>query len=180
MQAALHLFALKGIHAVSVRDIANEAGYTNPALFKFFPTKDALAQRLFECCYLQLFQRLSAASRSDLSFRERLKAILDVFILQVEQDPEAFLFIQDHLREIWPRLSRQTRRKSILNLIRSTLEQGVREGTVSSTLNLDLMVAAFTGTLQQFARMLHFGEFKRQPRDWAPEIELTIRRIVGP
>jgi AcrR family transcriptional regulator len=179
LEAALRLFASKGVHAVTVREIAAEAGYTNPALFKFFATKDALALHLFACCYWRLFERLDAAAGANASFGERLRAVLDVFFAQIEQDAEAFLFVQDHLREMWPRVSRQMRRKSILALIRSLLEQGVREGSVNAASNLDLLVAAVTGTLLQFARMLHFGEFEGRARDWAPEVEALVLRIVG-
>lgn len=159
--------------------LPESAGYTNPALFKFFETKDALALHLFESCYLQLFDRLDAID-GKLSFGERLRAILGVFSSQIEQDLEAFLFVQDHLREMWPRVSRSTRAKSILAIIRSMLLQGVREGEVTSALNPDLVTAAFTGILQQLARMFHFGEFKGKARDWAPTIETIIRRIVAP
>lgn len=180
LQAALHLFTLKGVHAVTVREIADEAGYTNPALFKFFATKDALALHLFECCYLRLFERLNAAAGGGLPFGERLSAILDVFFSQIEEDAEAFLFVQDHLREMWPRVSRTTRRKSILTLIRSMLLQGVQQGAVTAASSPDLLVAAITGTLQQFARMFYFGEFKGRVRDWAPEIDTIVRHIVAP
>src|SRR5690242_12675188 len=61
LQTALRLFAAKGVEAVTVRHIAAEAGYTNPALFKYFATKDDLAIYLFERCYARLFDDLKLA-----------------------------------------------------------------------------------------------------------------------
>jgi AcrR family transcriptional regulator len=180
LQAALHLFVLKGVEGVTVREIAAEAGYSNPALFKFFSTKESLAIYLFEACYEQMFERLKLAASSSHRFDARLRAILEVFFSQMEQDMEAFLFVQDHLREMWPRVSTGLRKKSILALLRSLLQQGVAEGAVSATLNLDLLVAATAGTLQQFARMLYFREFKGQVRSWSPELESIILRILAP
>jgi AcrR family transcriptional regulator len=180
LQAALHLFALKGVHAVTVREIGKGAGYTNPAVFKFFATKEALAVYLFERCYLQLFENLSAAADPTLAFGERLGAILDVFFSQIEQDVDAFLFVQDQVREMWPRVSEQTRRHSILGLIRSILLQGVADGLVTAAVNVDLLVAAMTGTLQQFARMHYFGEFRGRARDWSQDVERIVRRIIAP
>jgi len=180
LRAALHLFAQRGVHAVTVREIAAEAGYTNPALFKFFATKDALAMHLFERCYLQLFERLYQACKGRSAFEDRLAAILEVFFSQIEHDADAFLFIQDHVRVMWPHVSRQTRKKSILWLIRSVLQQGVRKGEVIGGLDIDLLVAAITGTLQQYARMVQFGEFKGQVRERLPEMSAIIRRIVKP
>jgi TetR/AcrR family transcriptional regulator, repressor of fatR-cypB operon len=179
LRTALRLFAQKGVEAVTVREIAAAAGYTNPALFKFFATKDALALHLFECCYLQLFDRLKAATAGLGTFADRLSAILAVFFRQLEQDPDAFLFVQDHLRAMWPHVSAATRRKSVLLLIRQTLEQGKQEGAVRGA-NSNLMVAAIAGTLQQFARMFHFGEFRGEVRDWLPEMEGILRRMIAP
>jgi hypothetical protein len=57
------------------------------------------------------------------------------------------------------------------------LRQGIQEGAVRNA-HPDLLVAAITGTLQQFARMLHFGEFKGKVSGWRPELEAIIRRVV--
>ena len=180
LQAALGLFAKKGIHAVTVREIADSAGYTNPALFKFFASKDALALHLFESCYTRLFDDLSEAAGPALAFPDRLRAILGVFFAQIEGEVEAFLFVQDHLRELWPHASKETRKRSILGLIRATLQQGVREGKVNGAIHIDLLVAAIAGTLGQFARMYYFGEFAKGAGDWPGEVEQIINRMVAP
>jgi AcrR family transcriptional regulator len=180
LKEALHLFAQRGIDAVTVRDIGDRAGYTNAALFKFFPTKDALALYLFERCYLALFESLSAPTRPKTPFADQMRAMVAVFVSQIERDPDACLFVQDQLRQMWPRVSRATRRRSILALIRTTLEQGVRENKVRSTANLNLLIAAISGTLQQFARMLSFGEFRGSAGEWSGELEQIILRIVSP
>jgi AcrR family transcriptional regulator len=179
LQVALNLFARHGLESVTVRQIADEAGYTNPALFKFFATKDALALYLFESCYVQLFEELNSAVDGKATFEERLDGILSVFFAHLERDLDAFLYVQDHLRQMWPRVSAATRRKSILFLIRRALKQGIEAGSVREA-NPDLRVAALTGTLQQFARMLHFGEFKGKAIHWRPELEAIIRRVVAP
>jgi AcrR family transcriptional regulator len=180
MKEALHLFAQKGIEGVTVREIGARAGYTNAALFKFFATKDALALDLFERCYLALFESLSAAARPELPFADRLHGIVTVFVRQMERDPDALLFVQDQLRSMWPRVSPGIRRHSILGLIRATLKQGVRENRVRSTANLNLLIASISGTLQQFARMLSFGEFRGRATAWSGELEQIILRIVSP
>ncbi len=180
LKEALHLFAQRGIDGVTVRDIGDRAGYTNAALFKFFPSKEALALYLFERCYLALFESLADTVHPDGHFVDQLHAIVTVFISQVERDPDAFLFVQDQLRQMWPRVSRSIRRHSILALIRATLEQGVRENKVPSVANLNLLIAAISGTLQQFARMLSFGEFRGRASDWSGELERIILRIVSP
>lgn len=179
LQTALRLFASHGVDTITVRRIAEEAGYTNPALFKFFDTKDSLALHLFECCYLQMFDALSVALENAGTCEQQLDAILDVFLAELERDLEAFLFVQDHLRQFWPRVSARTRRKSILSLIRAVLRRGVGEGSIHDA-NIDLMLAALTGTLQQFARMLYFREFAERPSNWRAPLKALIQQMVVP
>ena len=51
LDAALSLFVRHGVEATSIRDIARQSGFTNPAIFKHFETKTSLALCLFERCY---------------------------------------------------------------------------------------------------------------------------------
>jgi AcrR family transcriptional regulator len=44
---ALELFAEKGIRATTVRDIAGRSGVAEGSLYRYYPSKDALARRLF-------------------------------------------------------------------------------------------------------------------------------------
>lgn len=170
LQTALRLFAERGIHAVTVRDIAKDAGYTNPALFKFFRSKDSLVLFLFEHCYVDLCRKLEAGAPPTLRFAERLLGIVEVFLNQLDDDPASVLFVQEHLRELWPRVSRKVRAHSIVGLIRQILETGRAEGAVGQGSDLELLGVAVIGTLAQFARLAYFGEFKKPAIDYAPEI----------
>ncbi len=178
LQTALRLFAKHGVDAITVRRIAQDSGYTNPALFKFFESKESLALHLFECCYLQLFDCLSAAIENAATCEKQLDAMLDVFLAQLEQNLDAFLYVQDNLRQLWPRVSGKTRRNSILVLIRSVLGRGIEEGSIRNT-DVNLLVAALTGTLQQFARMLYFREFAEKPSKWRAPLKALIHQMVA-
>ncbi|MEZ7196047.1 TetR/AcrR family transcriptional regulator [Pseudodesulfovibrio karagichevae] len=45
--AAIHLFATKGLAQTTVKDIASEAGVTEGALYRHYPGKNAMAWQLF-------------------------------------------------------------------------------------------------------------------------------------
>lgn len=47
-EAAIRLFATKGLARTVIRDIAHEAGVTEGALYKHYPSKDAMAWALFQ------------------------------------------------------------------------------------------------------------------------------------
>jgi AcrR family transcriptional regulator len=180
LESALHLFVRHGIDAVTVRDIGAEAGYTNAALFKFFPTKDALALYLFERCYLALFEALSASVPAGASFEDRFHALTTTSLSCMDRDLDAFLFVQDQLRPLWRRTSPAVRKRSILGLLRTLLEQGISEGKIRPTSDITLQIAVISGTFQQFARMLSFGEFPGAASDYAAELEETLLRSIAP
>jgi AcrR family transcriptional regulator len=49
--------------ATSVRDIAEESGFTNPALYKHFVGKKELALHLFETCHGRVLGKLRRGPR---------------------------------------------------------------------------------------------------------------------
>src|ERR1017187_545935 len=178
IQAALRLFAERGVHAVTVRDVAKTAGYTNPALFKFFASKDALALFLFEHCYMDLYERLLAHAPARMDFDNRLRGVVTAFLDQLENDASAVLFVQEHLRDLWPHASRTTRAHSIVGLIRGILLDGVQEGVVNIDADRDLMGTVIIGTLAQFACLFYFGDFKKPASKYAEEIATMLLRIT--
>jgi len=180
LKAALRLFVRDGMCETTIRAIAAEAGYTNPVLFKFFEGKDELALRLFERCYEKLAADIATAVSPKRGFRENLRAVLERFAAMLDENPDAFLFVQEQLRTFWPEVKPALRRRSVLGMTRALFEQGVREGDVASRASLDLLVAAFAGLLAQFARALYFGELTGDARTWVPELEQLVLKMTRP
>jgi len=178
LEAALRLFARHGLHAVTIRDIADAAGYSNPAIFKFFKSKESLAIFLFERCYTGIYEKLATRVEADSSFDGRIRAILETFLEQMECDASGLLFVQDHLRELWPHVSKATRSRSIVGVFRKVLNSGVKQGAVSAQSNIELLSAAMLGALVQFARLAYFGEFRRPLKQYAAELETILRKIA--
>src|SRR5262249_11940597 len=125
LEAALRLFVRHGRAATTIRMIADEAGYTNPALFKFFDSKEALAVHLFERCYGRLYGRIASAVSG--TFDQERTRMVDAFLAQMDEDLEAALYVQDSLRELWPKLPPSARKRSILRVVRQVVGRGIRE-----------------------------------------------------
>lgn len=178
LRAAAKLFAKHGLAGTSVRMIGTEAGYTNPAMFKFFRSKDALALYLFERCYERLYRQVEAAAASG-SFNEAFTQVLDVFLAQMDEDLEAVLFVQDSLRELWPLLPASVRKRSILQTLRGLVDKGIREGAVTGYRSPDVPAVAVIGLLAQFGRMLYFSEIKGPARLHREELNLALMRMLA-
>src|ERR1700742_3580657 len=78
--AALDLFVRDGLCETGVRDIAKASGFSNPALFKHFPSKEALAYYLFERCYLELFHLITRAILSGDTFAIKQRAVISAYM----------------------------------------------------------------------------------------------------
>ena len=167
-RAALARFVHQGIEATSIRDLAEETGYTNPALYKFWPSKDALVLDVFERCYRQLVRHLEGAFTED---GPPLRAFVGRYIDAVDDDLDAVLFVQEQLRSLWPRTSAATRRHSLLALVRRLVPEHAAAPK--------LVVAAVVGTLGQFARQLHFGDLARPAVTWRAPLEQILARVLG-
>jgi AcrR family transcriptional regulator len=174
LKAALKLFAREGVRESSIRAIAEEAGFTNPVLFKHFEGKDALALHLFERCYLRLVRETLGALGAGGTFRARLGRLVTRLLALIDEAPEAVLFVNEELRRYWPQVSAATRRQSLIGLTTRFFE----ESEVTASADRTLLVAAFWGLLGQFARMYAFGEWRGRAVDAGPQIEKLVLKML--
>jgi TetR/AcrR family transcriptional regulator, repressor of fatR-cypB operon len=180
LAAALALFARDGVCETTVRDIAKHSGFTNPALFKHFRGKDELARYLFERCYLELADLVSAATTTAAPFAAKQRAVVDGYLAALERDPDSVLYVQDWLRHFWPQMPNHVRRRSIVADIRRLLEEGQAQRCVTRDVDLQLLTTAWLGTLQQFARFRYFGEFTQPTATLASALDTLLTRLVRP
>lgn len=91
--AALRLFAEKGIKATTIRDIANDAGVTEGALYRHFAGKDELALSLFAECAGELYHSLDQAVNQELDPRRRLTAPARALLVFAQNNPASYEFV---------------------------------------------------------------------------------------
>jgi AcrR family transcriptional regulator len=178
LSAALSLFVARGVSETTIRDIAKKARCTNPALFKHFESKDALALHLFECCYLALFETVARAVAANEGMKERQLELVRSYVEALARDSDAVLFAQENIRHFWPKASAAIRKHSILRLIREMLEEGQRRGEVTKAVSAEMLTVVWVGTMQQFARMWYFGELGREKASAAAELEMALVKAV--
>jgi AcrR family transcriptional regulator len=176
---ALRLFVRDGLCETSIRDIAAETGYSNPALFKHFPTKADLALHLFEQCYTTVFTALDRAASIDAGFAVQQRGVINAYLEMLDADRDVLLYVQDNLRQFWPQMPAPVRQLSIVALIHRLLRRGRAAGEVTDAAPLPLLVAGWMGVLQQFARLWFFGEFKGAAIGHAAHLEALLTRMIA-
>ncbi|HEX5072585.1 MAG TPA: helix-turn-helix domain-containing protein [Gemmatimonadaceae bacterium] len=177
LRAALKLFSERGLASTSVRDIADESGYTNPALYKHFESKDELALHLFETCHARVWNRCATAMAGASGFESKLEAYIAAWIDLLETEPEVLAFLADSARVLWPRASTSVRRKTMIGLARKLV--GEAPGVAQGAIDGDVAAASMQGTLSELGRMIQIGVVPGPARRWHDRLVTLFRQLVG-
>lgn len=102
LEAALELFAERGFEGTKTQAIAKRAGFTEKTLYKHFPSKQDLFTRTVYPALLNLMQPLMLGTlqdviQSEMSFRDRLKAIFKDRLHFMQNHPDQFKLIAQQL-----------------------------------------------------------------------------------
>ena len=178
LRAALQLFAHKGLEGTSIREIGALAGTSNPALYKHFENKDALALHLFVVCHRELWQQLSLAIAAQRGFERQLRAMVDAFIAYHDASPEAVQFIAENTQTFWPRVPPPMAERSVTILSRELLRRGCEEGAIAPGVPEPVRVLGVVGQLFQLGRMIALGLMEGPGRRWTADLQHQIRQML--
>lgn len=179
LRAALKLFSERGLASTSIRDIADESGYTNPALYKHFESKDELALYLFETCHARVWTRCAAALASGSRFEDKLEAYVAAWIELLDTEPEVLAFLADSARVLWPRARASVRRRTMIGLARTLVEAAPRVRASRGAIDADVAAASMQGTLSELGRMIQIGVVPGPARRWHERLVALFRQLAG-
>jgi len=172
--AALRLFAERGIKATTIRDIAQEAGVTEGALYRHFASKEQLAQSLFAECAAILYQSLSAAIDGVEGSHARLCALARGFFDFAETNPEAYEFVmaRHHDSVTGPRPGQPLPKDIFVNVMR----EGMAAGELR-TMDAHLAAAMMIGMCLRTVFFWDRGMIKATREEIVGEICEALHRI---
>jgi len=179
LRAAMKLFSQHGLAGTSIRDIADESGYTNPALYKHFASKEEMALYLFEACHRRLWTRCHTAIEEATSFEAKLEGYISQVLELVDQHPDAMAFLSDSARVLWPQAGPAVRRHTMIGLARSLMTAAPRPRSGRSVINPDVAAASLQGTLAELARMIQVGAVPGPAVRWQAELVALFRKIAA-
>jgi len=172
-EAALELFAEKGIEATTTREIAERAGAAEGTLYRHFDGKDDLANWLHERCADELRDRLTAAADEAAAPADRLEALVRGIFAFFAEKPTSCTYLlsrQDESTDAGPSPAPLA---PFIDTIEAGMEAGVFED-VSAPL-----VAGWILAMVQ--RTVLFLKAEALPMDRQAAIDRTVaaaRRLV--
>jgi len=185
LRAALKLFSERGLAVTSIRDIADESGYTNPALYKHFASKEELAQHLFETCHQHLWTSCAAALNSAKDFEGKVEAYIGQWLEFVDKYPQILAFLSDSSRVLWPKAGPKVRQQTMISLANSLVAQAPKRRQAprahrrASHVNPHVVAASLQGTIEQLARMIQVGAVPGPAARWKADLVALFKKAVA-
>ena len=164
MAAAEVLFARRGFDSTSIKDIAEAARLTPPALYHYFDSKEALFVGTLQDRAAKLMARFEAGAASQVGVLDKLCALLDVAVLVNKDDKNIMLFVLSANLEAArnPQLSTRKRSDRSYRLMRELfadiLETALRNGELDPDSDIEAlidMLDACMGGMTRFAALAH-------------------------
>lgn len=87
VDAAVRIYARKGVEALALNELAEEAGVANGTVYNYFKTREEVLAAVGIELANQLSQQVSALSESVENGAERVAIGVRVFLLRAQQDP---------------------------------------------------------------------------------------------
>ncbi|MFA7269679.1 MAG: TetR/AcrR family transcriptional regulator [Sterolibacterium sp.] len=182
VEAVVELAAEQNPNDITTSAIAKRMGLTQGALFRHFPTKDAIWQAVMEWVAERLLARIDRAAQG---IESPLAAMQAMFMSHVE-------FVVEHPgvpRMMFGELQRAEStpaKRMVQTLIHrygerlhQLIEKGKASGELSSTLDNQAAATLFIGTIQGLVmQSLLAGDVERIRRD-APRVFAIYRRGIG-
>jgi AcrR family transcriptional regulator len=165
-EAAVDLISRRGYRGTTLRDIASELGVTEPALYYYFSSKEALLFSIYLETLTLALETVRAIRHGPGSPEEKLRKVIDAFTRLVVANRMFIIFFREKGElspENWQRITQGER--EFVGTIGDIVAEGVQAGVFKDLPN---RAVAF-GILGMAAWV---------PRWYRPEGPLTLDQVV--
>ncbi len=181
VDAVVELAAEQNPSDITTSAIAQRMGLTQGALFRHFPSKDAILQAVMSWVMERLLDRLEQATQGAPSPLAALEAAFMAHIGFVSEHPGVPRMLFGELQrpgETLPKRVAQTLVQRYEERLRRLLETGKAQGELDAALDVDAAAVLFLGTIQGLVmQSLLAGDVARMKRDAAGVFAIYRRGI---
>lgn len=181
VEAVVQLAAEQNPSEITTTAIAKHMGVTQGALFKHFPTKDAILQAVMEWVAERLLARVDKAAQAATSPLAALEAMYMAHVDFVVEHPGVPRMLFGELQRAEstaPKRMVQTIIHRYGERLHRLIEEGKARGELSTTLDTEAAATLFIGTIQGLVmQSLLAGDVERMRRDASRVFAIYLRGI---
>ncbi len=182
VEAVVQLAAQHNPSDITTTWIARQMGVTQGALFKHFPTKEAILDAVMHWVAERLLARVDQAAQGCTSSLATLQAMFMAHIDFVTEHPGVPRMLFGELQrqgETLPKKMVQTLIRQYRARLQQVMEQGKASGELDALLDVDAATVLFVGSIQGLVmQSLIAGDVARLRAD-APGVWAIYRRGIG-
>ncbi|MDC7716870.1 TetR/AcrR family transcriptional regulator [Vogesella sp. DC21W] len=182
VEAVINLAAEQNPSDITTTAIAQRMGLTQGALFRHFPTKDAILEAVMTWVAERLLSRVDRAAQNVTSPLAALEAVFMAHIDFVSEHPGVPRILFGELQrpgETLPKRMVQTLIQRYGERLRHLLERGKAIGELDANLDIEAASVSFIGSIQGLVmQSLIAGDAARIRRD-ASGVFAIYRRGIG-
>jgi AcrR family transcriptional regulator len=151
---AIGLFAKQGVDRTTMRDVAQTLEVSEPAVYRYFASKDAMFSWTFLNAYARIAKGVTEAAADGVSLANVVRAIVAMFagMFDTERNLFTFVLIDQHRR--LPDIPDDPS-VNVVSAIREVLRRAALAGR-SRISDLDMAAAASIGIVVQTAIFTHY------------------------
>jgi AcrR family transcriptional regulator len=180
--AALHLIGTQGLSALTTANLAAEVGLTTGALFRHFPSLEAVLAETVAGAIARVESTFPAAEAPpldrllDLAERRVRLLAAEPGIAWMLRSEQALLSLPTGAVAELRALGRRSR-----EFLLTALRDGVRDGTIRADIEPEILVVPVLGTIHTLAGLSAMHGRRRRARDQEIEKVLdALRRLLAP
>lgn len=157
LNSAFKLFSERGFDGVSIRDIAADAGLTNPALYRHYRSKEALGLALYRKSYNAVLEAVTGRVEPSMSGMQMLDAYVDACVDLHRVKPSPLLFLDELQNIFWPKVSQEYGDRTLSAFILRCVRDGQKSGEIRGDVDAVMLSAVPVGLVSQWAVMARQG-----------------------
>lgn len=149
LDAAYKLFIQKGFKQTTMDEIAQTLGISKKTLYNYYAGKHQLLAASFELVKTRITAKVEAVLVNKyISFPLKLKSTLtEMATLLGPINPDLFADLRESAPEVWEDLT-QFINESAYKRFYKLLQQGVDEGLIDTSVNINLVVMLYAASIQ--------------------------------
>jgi TetR/AcrR family transcriptional regulator, cholesterol catabolism regulator len=178
VNAAVQLFAEKGFHRTTTREIAKASGLSNGALYEYVSSKEDVLFLVCQHIHREMTDQLKNALREHANGANRLRHAMRSFFHVVNQMQNEVLVIYQESKSLPQTFLREVLREE--QNITQIFEQLIRDGNVDESLHVDeLSIPLLAHNIVVSGQMWAFRRWALRHVDFGEYVDLEVRMLMA-